>query len=101
MGLVAILLSFIAGQLTYFHLHNHALKEHFHNECSQSNQSAQIIDEDCDLCDFLNLQYENNIEPDFALSTDFIINNDELFIVEPYCIKPYKLYLNKAPPFSC
>ena len=100
-GIVATLLSFIAGQLTYFHLHNHNLEEHLHLEYSQSNQSSQIIVEDCDVCDFLYLQYENHTESNFDFAIEFSIEQVELFTVNPYCLKPNKLYFNKAPPFSC
>ena len=100
-GIVATLLSFIAGQLTYFHLHNHGLEEHLHLECSLSNQSSQTIVEDCDICDFLYLQYENHTESSFDFAIEFIREGVELFTADPYCLKPNKLYFNKAPPFSC
>ncbi len=100
-GFVLLWLSFIALQLSYFHIHKHGSEEHLQRECSQTYQSSHIIEENCAVCDFLYLQYKNHTESDFIFSIDFIINKDELFTVDPNYLKPNKLYFNKAPPFSC
>lgn len=100
-GLFALLLSFIAGQSTYFHSHSNHENHHSSVHFNSSSDNTDSIDEDCRICDFLYQQYNHsdNHFANFSIGL-FHLNEPSIRIIKVIS-KSQTLLTNKAPPVSC
>lgn len=100
-GYFALLLSFIAGQSTYFHSHNNHEDHHSSVHFNPSSDNNDSIDENCSICDFNYQPYSDTKQYHTNFSIGLFYSNKSIVRVTKTPSKSQTLLTNKAPPISC